>query len=85
MATTYTPGLLSQTLLGSKTEKLDTTVDDLFKNSAGPSQVATALLPVATSAKAAKVDPAQRAREAVKTAKSVNEIITQTKKDKKVS
>ncbi|KAG2176566.1 hypothetical protein INT44_007229 [Umbelopsis vinacea] len=84
MATAYTPGLLSQTLLGSKAEKLDTTVDDLFKNSAGPSQVATAALSVA-SVKAGKVDPAQRAREAVKTAKSVEKIITQTKHDKKDS
>jgi O-methyltransferase involved in polyketide biosynthesis len=92
MTTTYTPGLLSQSLLGAKADALDTTVDDLFKNSAGPSQVAfTALPPTvvkgtkAGSTKSSKADAAARAREAVEKAKSITEIISEKKKEKKVS
>jgi hypothetical protein len=91
MTTTYTPGALSQSLFGSKETALDNTVDELFKNSAGPSQVV--LTPAVTNTSqdhskvdsaSSKIDAAQKAREAVSKAKSITEIITEKKKEKKV-
>jgi len=91
MTTAYTPGLLSQSILGVKADTLDTAVDDLFKNSAGPSIVALTPASITASAqagsaqndKSAKADAAARAREAVTKAKSITEIISEKKKEKK--
>ncbi|KAG2180995.1 hypothetical protein INT43_008577 [Umbelopsis isabellina] len=90
MTTTYTPGALSQSLFGSKESAVDNTVDELFKNSAGPSQVVltpafsnTSQATAKVDSASAKLDPAQTAREAVSKAKSITEIITEKKKEKK--
>ncbi|KAG0166992.1 Nucleolar protein 12 [Apophysomyces sp. BC1034] len=38
MSTTYTPGFLSSTILGEKTGSVNNELDNMFKNSAGPSK-----------------------------------------------
>jgi len=87
MATAYTPGLLSQSLFGSKQNEVDAAVDELFKNSAGPSKVAASTsvqLRSTGESESDKADAAKRALEAVSKAKSIVEIISEKKKEKKV-